>query len=125
MKRMRRVLPVLAGAVLASAGTAMGAPAAELEIQHQVPTARNTRDASTYTNSTMKLVNTGTVAITGMSMDLQPGATVLPDLVFDPTDGTPAGDVVTKPFTVNSAPSGMAASASYGAPPCQTGRCSP
>ena len=94
----------------------MGAPAAELEIQHQVPTARNTRDASTYTNSTMKLVNTGTVAITGMSMDLQPGATVLPDLVFDPTDGTPAGDVVTKPFTVNSAPSGMAASASYGAP---------
>jgi hypothetical protein len=116
MKRLRRVLPLMAGAVLATAGSAHAAPAAELEIQHQVPTARNTRDASTYTNSTMKLVNKGTVAITGVSMDLQPGATLIPDLVFDPLDATPAGDVVMKSFQVNNAPSGMTAQASYHAP---------
>ncbi|MGE3140684.1 MAG: hypothetical protein AB7O53_14590, partial [Thermoleophilia bacterium] len=114
MPRTTRLLAALAGAALAAPATGLAAPAAELRIEHP---GRTTQNASTYTAGTMKLVNTGTVAITGLVIDFEPGAGILPDMVFDPADGTPAGDGIAKGFTLDSPPAGLTAtSIQYQAP---------
>ncbi len=100
---MRRRRPggwaVLAGVgVLAWAAPALAAPGATLELRDP-NTARDMGHSSTYTSGTVRLLNTGDVAITGLRIDLATAA--LTDLVFDPADGTPAGDDVGRDVTVD------------------------
>ncbi|MGE0301061.1 MAG: hypothetical protein AB7I08_20185, partial [Thermoleophilia bacterium] len=102
MRRRRlRTWPALAGAALllgGGAAMAAGAPGASLELRDPT-SSRDMGHSSTYTSGTVRLLNTGDVAITGLRIDL--ASTALTDLVWDPADGTPAGDDVGRNVTVD------------------------
>ena len=80
---------------------------------------RDIDTASTFTEGTMRIENTsaGDLSITGARLDLGAGPAVFPDLVFDPDDGTPAGDTDSKSFTVDPGTSpGVSATGAYSDP---------
>jgi hypothetical protein len=97
----------VAGAGLALAPAAMAAPSASLEVTH--PGHQNIQEASTYTAGTIHLANSSTAGetITSFSIDLADGPTLFPDLVFDPDDGTPAGDQNGRTLIMDTAPAGV------------------
>ena len=117
MARIRRARPGhlalgLALAVLAPAG-AVGAPAADVSVtsagsQPVIAT------ASLCCADTSFLVTNASDAgeqITRVSVDLASAA--LPDLVFDPDDGTPAGDDLAFGFAAGEIPAGGTADAAF------------
>ncbi len=68
-----------------------GTPEAQIDID----------GGSTFGNNTMDITNTstGTVQIESVTFDLS--STILQNVVFDPTDGTPAGDTAGKCLDIN------------------------
>jgi hypothetical protein len=119
--RIAAVGLVLAAVVVArEANGAEPAPsptaAATLAIAHP---GRTIGTASSYTAGGFSLRNASTAGedITGFSIDLADGPAMWPDLAFDPADGSPAGDTVSKSFTVDTGTSsGLSAHAGYQVP---------
>ncbi len=69
------------------------------------------RFATTFGTGTFVVRNTSTTdAVSRVVIDLASGPAMFRDLVFDPADGSPAGDTTTKSFTIDSTiPGGTAA----------------
>ena len=101
-------MPLVAiGAALMSAHAA-AAPAAHVEIEASEP---NILESSSFQGGTYRLRNDGSEGITGLRIDLGAGPAMFPDLIFDPTGL--AGNELGLPFTVNSGPSDLNATATY------------
>ncbi len=103
-------------AVTSAAPAAAPTTAATLTATHP---GRTISTASSYTAGTFTLKNTSTGGedIAGFSIDLASGPAMWPDIVFDPEDGTPAGDTVGKSFTVDTGTtSGVSATGGHAAP---------
>jgi len=72
-------------------------------------------NASTFSFGSFRIENTSTSAeIEEIAFDMSTGA--IPGIVFDPDDGTPAGDPDAKDFTVDKKPGGADPTATYELP---------
>lgn len=96
-RRIGWLAPLAAGAVLAGAATASAEPQAHVEAG---AFDTDVLSSSVFGAQSFRLRNDGDVDIVGMSIDLG-DTSLFPDIVFDPDDGTPAGDSATKSFTVD------------------------
>ena len=56
-------------------------------------------NASTFSSGSFEVENLSNAAEQIVRVELDLSTAILPDLVFDPSDGTPAGDLTTKSFT--------------------------
>ena len=76
----------------------------------------NVTGSSTFGNQSMVITNESTNGVTIETVVFDFSTTLIPDVVFDPDDGSPAGDTANKSFTLGSAVGVDAPAVQYGSP---------